>query len=62
MLAQLYRQKPDVIAFSCYIWNWTVITSLLAELPKVLPGVCIWLGGPEVSYHFILFICLIPFI
>ncbi len=50
ILAQLYRQKPDVIAFSCYIWNWTVITSLLAELPKVLPGVCIWLGGPEVSY------------
>lgn len=50
ILADLYRQSPDVIAFSCYIWNWHMISSLLMELPKVLPDVSIWLGGPEVSY------------
>ena len=50
ILADLYRQKPDVIAFSCYIWNWHMISTLLAELPKVLPDVHIWLGGPEVSF------------
>lgn len=50
ILADLYRRKPDVIGFSCYIWNWNMIRELLQELPKVLPEVDIWLGGPEVSY------------
>lgn len=51
ILADIYRRKPDMIAFSCYIWNWSIIGSLLAELPKILPGIPIWLGGPEVSYN-----------
>ncbi len=51
ILADIYRRKPDVIAFSCYIWNWNLISGLLAELPKVMPGVPVWLGGPEVSYR-----------
>ena len=50
ILADLYRQGPDVIGFSVYIWNRTIVEELLCELPKVLPGVEIWLGGPEVSY------------
>lgn len=51
ILADLYRQRPDVIAFSCYIWNWEVVRELLAELPKLLPDTALWLGGPEVSFH-----------
>ncbi|MBO5209959.1 MAG: B12-binding domain-containing radical SAM protein [Lachnospiraceae bacterium] len=51
ILADIYKKKPDVIAFSCYIWNWSMVSSLLAELPKVLPETEIWLGGPEVSYN-----------
>lgn len=51
ILADLYRRKPDMIAISCYIWNWTMVTSLLPELPKILPHTTIWLGGPEVSYN-----------
>lgn len=51
ILAGLYREMPDVIAFSCYIWNWNLIRSLLPELSKILPGIVIWLGGPEVSYN-----------
>ncbi len=50
ILADIYSRKPDVIGFSCYIWNWTLVQELLAELPKVLPKTDIWLGGPEVSY------------
>ena len=50
ILADIYRRKPDVVAFSCYIWNRSIIGSLLTELPKILPGVSVWLGGPEVSY------------
>ena len=50
ILEDIYRRKPDVIGFSCYIWNWTYVRQLLAELPKLLPGTALWLGGPEVSY------------
>ncbi len=50
ILADIYQRKPDVIGFSCYIWNWEIIEKLLRELPKILPGVPLWLGGPEVSY------------
>lgn len=51
ILADIYRRKPDIAAFSCYIWNWNLIQDLLPELVKVLPKVELWLGGPEVSYH-----------
>lgn len=51
ILADLYRYQPDVIAFSCYIWNIAIVEQLLPELKKVLPNVDLWLGGPEVSYH-----------
>ncbi|MBD5451211.1 MAG: B12-binding domain-containing radical SAM protein [Lachnospiraceae bacterium] len=51
ILAELYRQKPQVAAFSCYIWNQNEIRDLLAELPKILPDTNLWLGGPEVSFH-----------
>lgn len=50
ILASIYEKNPDVIAFSCYIWNWNMIQGLLTELPKILPGRDIWLGGPEVSF------------
>lgn len=51
ILADIFRRSPDVAAFSCYIWNWGVISPLLTELPKVMQGLHIWLGGPEVSYN-----------
>ena len=50
ILGDLYKRHPDVIGFSCYIWNIDVIQELLWEIPKVLPDTDIWLGGPEVSY------------
>lgn len=51
VLADLFRRKPDVIGFSCYIWNFNLVQELLLELPKILPGRDIWLGGPEVSFE-----------
>lgn len=51
ILADLYQKKPQIAAFSCYIWNWNLIRDLLAELPKILPDTKLWLGGPEVSFH-----------
>ena len=50
ILQEIYRRKPDVVAFSCYIWNLQMIEKVLEDLPKILPDVQIWAGGPEVSY------------
>lgn len=50
ILSDIYLRKPDVIGFSCYIWNFEMVKSLLPDLQKVLPKVEIWLGGPEVSF------------
>ena len=50
ILQDLYRKKPDIIGFSCYIWNISYVREILADVKKVLPEVQIWLGGPEVSY------------
>ena len=49
-LQDIYRRRPDVIGFSCYIWNIGAIRALAADLKKVLPGIPIWFGGPEVSF------------
>ena len=50
ILADIYKRKPDAVGFSCYIWNIRMILELVQELPKLLPRVPIWLGGPEVSF------------
>lgn len=50
ILEDIYSRKPDAIGFSCYIWNWNMIREILRELPKIMPGLPIWLGGPEVSF------------
>jgi len=50
ILKDIYLKKPDAVGFSCYIWNMSYVFQLVRDLPKVLPNVEIWLGGPEVSY------------
>lgn len=50
LLADIYKRKPDMIAFSCYIWNWEIIQRILPQLAKILPGIPVWLGGPQVSH------------
>lgn len=51
ILKDIYKRRPKAVGFSCYIWNIGFIMELVRDLPKVLPEVEIWLGGPEVSYH-----------
>ncbi len=50
-LRSIYDEKPDIIAFSCYIWNMEMIDKLIPTLAKILPNTKIILGGPEVSYN-----------
>lgn len=51
ILQGIYREKPDFIGFSCYIWNISTIRQLAGDVCKLLPDVPVWLGGPEVSWH-----------
>ena len=51
ILEKIYRQKPDVLMFSCYIWNIEYVKELAAEFHKLRPEVQIWVGGPEVSFE-----------
>lgn len=51
ILSAIYKQKPDVLGFSVYIWNVSMVFTLVKEIKKIMPGVPIWLGGPEVSYR-----------
>lgn len=48
---ELFRQKPDVILFSCYIWNVEMLKQLCPLLKKIMPDCIIGFGGPEVSYE-----------
>lgn len=50
ILREIYRRKPDVIAFSCYIWNRGMLDTIIPDLHKLLPKTEIWAGGPEVTY------------
>ena len=51
LLQEIYKQKPDILCFSCYIWNLRQVQELIVELHKLLPQAPIWVGGPEVSYE-----------
>ena len=51
ILMDIYKQAPDVLCLSCYLWNVTEVGQLIQEIPKILPDTKIWLGGPEVSYN-----------
>ena len=50
IIADIYKKQPDVLAFSCYIWNWEYVQEVMTELHKLLPQVPVFLGGPEVSF------------
>ena len=50
ILADIYRRRPKILGFSCYIWNFSLVKELLEDISKVLPGIEVWLGGPEVSF------------
>ena len=50
IVTDLYSKKPDVIGFSCYIWNIEETIKVVKMLKKINPNLIIVFGGPEVSY------------
>ena len=55
ILKDIYLEQPDVVCFSCYIWNISFVRELVPDLKKILPQVEFWAGGPEVSYDCLLY-------
>ena len=51
ILEEIYKRKPKVLCFSCYIWNISIVETVIREFHKLCPDVPIWVGGPEVSYE-----------
>jgi len=51
IVTELYQSKPDVVGFSCYIWNIECVVKVAKMLKKYLPQCIIVLGGPEVSFE-----------
>ncbi|MGG0238832.1 B12-binding domain-containing radical SAM protein [Bacillus rhizoplanae] len=50
IVTDLHRRKPDVIGFSCYIWNIEETIKVIQMLKKINPNLIIFVGGPEVTY------------
>lgn len=51
ILREIYKKNPDVVCFSCYIWNYEYVREIAAQLHKLKKEVPIWVGGPEVSFE-----------
>ncbi len=49
--ADIYKKKPNILAISCYIWNFAMVQELIEDIHQVCPRLLIFLGGPEVSFH-----------
>ncbi len=47
---KITNEKPDVVAFSCYIWNITKTLEVCRSIKQTL-NCKIVLGGPEVAYR-----------
>jgi len=50
IVSDLYQKQPDVLGFSCYIWNIEETIGIIRMIKKIRPELKIVLGGPEVSY------------
>ncbi|WP_409299314.1 B12-binding domain-containing radical SAM protein [Peribacillus sp. SCS-26] len=60
IVTDLYNKNPDVIGFSCYIWNIEETIKVISILKKIKPELTIILGGPEVTYDAIHWLDRIP--
>ncbi len=51
VFTRIMEKVPDIVSFSCYIWNIQAVLRLTARLKRAVPGLLVVLGGPEVSYR-----------
>ncbi len=58
----IISQKPDIVGFSCYIWNIENTLKVCETLHEMDKNIKIILGGPEVSYDTVEFIKSHPYV
>lgn len=51
VVSDLVSEKPDICAFSCYIWNISLVLEIADNLKKIAKDSIVVLGGPEVSFE-----------
>nr|MDA8163988.1 DUF4080 domain-containing protein [Desulfobacteraceae bacterium] len=49
-LLRIAEGQPEAIFFSVYLWNDEYVRRLTHDLRKLLPGVPVVLGGPQITY------------
>ncbi len=47
---QIITQQPDVVGFSCYIWNILRVHEVISLVKRGLENCTVVVGGPEVGY------------
>ncbi len=50
IVTDLIQKKPDIIGFSCYIWNIEETIKAIKMIKKIDSSIQIVVGGPEVTY------------
>lgn len=50
ILEEIIKEKPDIVAFSTYIWNVELVSRVANLIKRVNPKIEILYGGPEVSF------------
>lgn len=50
ILEEIMRENPDIVGFSCYIWNMDYCISIAALIKLINPEIKVLYGGPEISY------------
>ena len=50
IVVDLFQRNPNVVGFSCYIWNIEETIKVIKMVKKIKPSIVIVVGGPEVSY------------
>jgi radical SAM superfamily enzyme YgiQ (UPF0313 family) len=51
-LQQILENEPDIIGFSFYLWNRTMLLEIIKEIKQNNPEILIIAGGPEVTADF----------
>lgn len=49
LVSEICKQKPDILGFSCYIWNIRIVRRIISDIRIILPDTIIVLGGPEIG-------------
>ncbi|WP_238858543.1 MULTISPECIES: B12-binding domain-containing radical SAM protein [unclassified Clostridium] len=50
ILEEIIKEKPDIVAFSTYIWNVELVSRVANLIKRVDSNIEILYGGPEVSF------------